>query len=573
MEIARNLRDNFSSPKEALLFGRIFLLVTILPLLTRFLTLPRLMKFLTRNKQECAEIGNREDYRNRIVKYTDYLLARNFWIYRKTCLKRSLVLYHFLRPAFPELAICFGVKTRRDPPSDKWKRLDGHSWLIHRGDVFLEEKPDVPRQYIVTYRFPENPSVSYASNKTFTNLSNENRLLLYCNRVGVSETTASELNDLLSGPLNWEFISEAAHSHKIMGLLYHNLKGLSNRSFIPAPAMKDLKKTYHETVARNMFNLAELKTILGAFRRSGLEAIALKGAALMGTVYTDIGLRPMIDIDLLVKEDELEAADRVMTDLGYSAADGLKPKQWYRENHFHLPPYRHTQKPVIVEVHWHVTENSCGDIGKWWKRAVSKDIMGYPILVPSPEDMLIHLSVHLFHHGYNNGFVLRSMCDIFETLHYYGHEIDWKLLQHEIAEQRIEKQVHSMLQLTRRFYSPRDQSFIPIDLRHADRAFLRALQRSIFLDRGDAPINPHLLRSMMLDDFSKKMRYLLPRIFPSRQQMRDRYPAASFPMTMFAYYLVRPFHLLARYGRSASKMYGTGRDGKAWLKGFKNGRE
>jgi hypothetical protein len=553
METARKLRDNFKSPREVLLFGRIFLIITILPLMVRFLTLPRLMKLLSGDAARAEGIDT-EDYKNRIVKFTDYLLARNFCMYRKTCLKRSLVLYHFLCPVFPELGICFGVKTRQDAVPNKRRGLDGHSWLIHRGEVFLEEKPDLPKQYIVTYRFPENPSSIITSRKDFTNLSSENRLLLYCSRASVSEADASELNDLLSTPLNWESVSEAARSHNMTELVYHNLKGLPNNSLIPAGVMKSFKKTYHETVARNMYIYAELRNILAAFRSVELEAMALKGAALAASVYPDIGLRPMSDIDLLVKGDELEAADRIMTELGYSAVGG-------RENHFHLPPYQHAQKPLAVEIHWHFTRNSCCDIRKWWERAVYRDIKGYPVLVPSPEDMLIHLSVHLFNHGYVNGFVLRGLCDIFETIRHNDGEMDWKLLQNEITLQGIEKQVHSILHLTRKFYAPRDDFFLPTNIDHADYRFLRALESSLFLDNGDAPINPHLLKSMMFDTLPKKIKYLLPKIFPPRQQMSERY-VSSFTMMPFFYYLARPFHLLARYGKSAIKMYRTQRDGK-----------
>jgi hypothetical protein len=475
MEIARKLRDNFSSLQEVLLFGRIFLLITVLPLMVRFLTLPRLMQFLTHGASKATGV-NREGYKDRIVKYTDYLLARNFWIYKKTCLKRSLVLYHFLCPVFPELGICFGVIAKKNTVPDKRRGLKGHSWLTHNGEIFLEEKQDLTRQYVVTHRFPEKPSANNTLCKELAKLTGENRLLLYCSRVSASKKNVSEINNLLSSQLNWKFISEAAGSHNIRQLLYHNLKGRSNRGFVPTSVMEDLKKAYHETVARNTFNYVELQTILDALHRSGIEAIALKGAALAGVVYPDIGLRPMVDVDLLVKDNELAIADRVMTDLGYSPVQGLNPKQWYRENHFHLPPYHHVRKPVTVEIHWNVARNSSGDIGKWWERAICKNIMGYPVMVPSPEDMLIHLSIHLFNHSYDSGFVLRSLCDIFETLRHYGNKIDWKLLQDETAERRIEKQVHSVLQLARKFYIPQDDSFVPIDLDHADHHFIGALE-------------------------------------------------------------------------------------------------
>jgi Uncharacterised nucleotidyltransferase len=397
----------------------------------------------------------------------------------------------------------------------------------------------------------------------FSGLSGENRLLLHCSRASASPKNAAELDDLLSGPLNWEFISEAARSRNILQLLYHNLKGLSNRGLVPPRVMEVSKKAYDETVAGNMCLYAELQAILEAFRQAGLRAITLKGAALAGVVYPDIGLRPMLDIDLLVKKEELTLADRVMSGLEYSEARGLKPRQWFMENHFHLPPYLHVRKPVIVEIHWHITANSRSeDILGWWERASGRDIMGHMTLVPSPEDMLIHLSVHLFNHGYDNRFVLKCLCDIFETLRHYEDEIDWKLLQDEIERQGLERQVHSTLHLARKVYAPRDDSFVPITLDHADRRFLGVLENSLFRNNGNAPVNPHLLKSMMFDNFPMKVRYLLSAIFPSRQQMSERYPASHFPMMMFFYYLARPFNLLARYGMSAARMYGTGRDGK-----------
>lgn len=396
-----------------------------------------------------------------------------------------------------------------------------------------------------------------------TPISNENSLLLHCCRTGVSGKEASELNGLLSSPLDWKFVCEAAYSHNIAPLLYYNLKGLSNSGLVPAAVMEDLKRAYHETIARNMFIYAELKIILDALHGAGLEVMALKGVALAGTVYPDIGLRPMADIDLLVKEDDLAAADGVMKDMDYSPIYGLKSEQWYRDNHFHLPPYRHDRKPVIVEIHWRIIPKSYGmDISKWWERAVYRNPMGYPIPVLSPADMLIHLSIHLFKHGYDNGFVLRGLCDVFETLRSQADEIDWNLLQDEIRRWGIEKQVHSILQLAKRFYAPGDKSLVPIDLDRADYRFLRVLESSLFGDNGSAPINPHILKSMMLDNFPRKISYLLSRIFLPRQQMAETYQASPSSIIMLFYYVVRPFHLLVRYGKSAVKIRGVGRKWK-----------
>jgi hypothetical protein len=155
MAIVKKFRDNFRSPEEVLLFIRIFLLITVLPLLIRFLTLPQLMKVLAWRISTLSGKHNDEYYKDKIVRFSDYILTRDFWIYKSTCLKRSLVLFHFLRRAIPDIYICFGVRLRNDVAFEKQKVLDGHAWLMNNEGILLERNPDVGRMYTVTYCFPE----------------------------------------------------------------------------------------------------------------------------------------------------------------------------------------------------------------------------------------------------------------------------------------------------------------------------------------------------------------------------------------------------------------------------------
>lgn len=159
MAIARKFRANFSSPEEVLLFIRIFLLITILPSLIKFLTLPQLMNLLMWRISTFSGTQKDKDYKDKIVRFTDYILTRNFWIYRSTCLKRSLVLFHFLHRIIPDIQICFGVRLRKDVAAQgKQKGLDGHAWLINNEGILLDKNPDIGRMYTVTYCFPERLS-------------------------------------------------------------------------------------------------------------------------------------------------------------------------------------------------------------------------------------------------------------------------------------------------------------------------------------------------------------------------------------------------------------------------------
>jgi hypothetical protein len=152
----KKVRSNFNSLGEVLLFVRIFLLATILPLLIKHLTIPRLLKLLTPQNSNSGRISGPDEIIDKIEKYTLYILSRDFWIYRNICLKRSLVLYHFLREYGIHVTLCFGVRYNNEGPHGaEGKKMEGHAWLLHNGDIFLEKNAEETKKYKMTYCYPE----------------------------------------------------------------------------------------------------------------------------------------------------------------------------------------------------------------------------------------------------------------------------------------------------------------------------------------------------------------------------------------------------------------------------------
>ena len=151
----RKLRENFSCMLDVLWFMRILSLIAVLPVILRFLSIPRLMKVLTPSATKKSRKPVDDKGRDRIVKYTDYLLSRNFWMFKSTCLRRSLVLYHFLRRAGINVQICFGVRYKGDlQKKEVSMELEGHAWLFYKGAIFLERNAAMTTEYTVTYCFP-----------------------------------------------------------------------------------------------------------------------------------------------------------------------------------------------------------------------------------------------------------------------------------------------------------------------------------------------------------------------------------------------------------------------------------
>jgi hypothetical protein len=171
MNIIRKIRLNFDSLDELLLFLQIFFLITILPFLIKLLSIPRLMKTLTPEIRKSGE-PNCQELKDKIVKYTDYILSRNFLVYRSSCLKRSLTLYHFLRKLGIDIQICFGIRYKEFfAGCGEGKKIEGHAWLLHNGDFFLEANSEMTRTYKMTYYFPENNERKDKDNRSGVHLS------------------------------------------------------------------------------------------------------------------------------------------------------------------------------------------------------------------------------------------------------------------------------------------------------------------------------------------------------------------------------------------------------------------
>jgi hypothetical protein len=71
----------------------------------------------------------------------------------------------------------------------------------------------------------------------------------------------------------------------------------------------------------------ELESLTCLFYQTGIEVVALKGVCFVLTVYLDIALRPMGDMDLLVTKAKLAEAIAIAKSLYYvtACASGFCP--------------------------------------------------------------------------------------------------------------------------------------------------------------------------------------------------------------------------------------------------------
>lgn len=109
-----------------------FAFAAVMPILMKCLSLERILSMLTPCEKEQTQNISRASIK-RIVRLSLLLLNCNRLFLKNSCLKRSLLLYYFLRKHGVNVQIHFGIKRLDD-------RLSGHSWLTQDGNLFADRE-------------------------------------------------------------------------------------------------------------------------------------------------------------------------------------------------------------------------------------------------------------------------------------------------------------------------------------------------------------------------------------------------------------------------------------------------
>jgi hypothetical protein len=295
---------------------------------------------------------------------------------------------------------------------------------------------------------------------------------------GKSPTSCQLVADLVSEPLakdrdkltacrtfsiEWEALIRRAEMHGIAPLVRFNLSHAGMLDQVPPQPRRSLDHQAYLQAARHLACVSEASRLIREMKAAGLTALPLKGAALMlGDYYPQAGLRAAADIDLLVRPDELEAAERIAHACGYvvkkypEAEPGttlLPPRAAYRLpaelNHAEA---RGGPGGLMLELHRRAFHYARGarDFGfaEMIARAAPQQTEdSNRLLLPAAEDLALHLIHHTIVDLRSTHLILRTLAD----LHFIGErepELIERLKQ-RAAEMGLGEAVATAIELLR----------------------------------------------------------------------------------------------------------------------------
>jgi hypothetical protein len=371
-------------------------------------------------------------------------------------------------------------------------------------------------------------------------MNNERELLLSCARTsGAPDLIRSNA----AKDIDWDYLFQLARRHAVVPLVYRQLK-----HHAPPGNLQHFKKHALENAARNVVLTAELCRLIKLFAAAGIEAIPYKGPILSLFAYDDLALRRFVDLDVIVKKQDLARARDLLLADNYALSKPLTVEQQellLRTQH--NLQFTKDSRRLIVELHWEVAPHlfaSTVQTETLWQDLVAFDLNGTPVKTLSADDLLFSLCVHGSRHLWER---LGWICDVAELIS--RHQLNWTRLLDRAAGADSERMFLLGLHLAEKLLDARlppevkrrceaDKRLEPLAANIVDHLFngpehLPATSGEIF------KYNLGVRKTL-----SARTRYLVHMLRPTDGDLgRHSLPAGL----SFAYYVIRPFRLLFRH--------------------------
>jgi len=260
------------------------------------------------------------------------------------------------------------------------------------------------------------------------------RLLALCARAESHPAFNEELANQLRGFVNWHSLPAQAEIYGMAPLLWHHLRNA--RAQIPEETTRVLRGLYLRHRLNNQIHTRVLLEMMEIFQKENIRPIVLKGLALAHTLYPDPALRPVSDLDLLFKQNEVLPALRLLAEAGFEVE--FPTSNRISKSIVITAPLRDGIR-VSIEAHHYDPKGRAPD-GSYDDEFIGFDSAPAPVSLdegifyaPTPLETLLYLSRHLARHMLDvtaeHPLQLKWVADILGLVERHAEEIDWAWLK------------------------------------------------------------------------------------------------------------------------------------------------
>jgi len=253
---------------------------------------------------------------------------------------------------------------------------------------------------------------------------------------------------------------------------------------------------YRYTWSRNQLLMKTGADAIGLLEATGIPTIVLKGAAITTLQFKDLGVRPMVDFDLLVPRHRAVEAIRAL-------GSSFRPHEDFPDPEMRLPVHHSTSlidpDGRDLDLHWYSLWQSAPD-DDFWEAAVPIEIAEVESLALCPTDQLLQVCAHgaWWAPGGSPGWVADAVTIVGSS----EGGVDWDRFRERAAARRVSDIMVASLTYIHERFGAEIPGDVLADLERAPASPLeRAARRA-----GRAPANPFRIAITHLDRYRRVKR-------------------------------------------------------------------
>lgn len=332
---------------------------------------------------------------------------------------------------------------------------------------------------------------------------------------------------------DWDTIIKKLRLHGLIPFFVH-YQGLKQHA-PPLDVKAKLHRMAQAIIAKNMHKHNIQRELTEMITKAGIPFLFFKGLGLSQYLYQNPYLRPLIDIDLLVKPNNEQQIRNLLYSIGAEEEAGLQ-NTFVETLQKHGKPLKY--KNVLVEIHTTLFKKMNG-INEWG--FVEENNKG-GFTVFKPVFYLIYLCYHCFQHLHSGKTKLIWLIDIACLYNIIAVENKVSQIIKLSRQLNLEKETLSVLHLIHAQLGIEIQSiqseFITKDKFNLNKQFNRILNDSQF----KVPRTYYTTKFRGLS-FKGSIRYMFSLLFPSPHFVQSRY-GIRHTLLLVPFYIFNPFRIL-----------------------------
>jgi hypothetical protein len=223
---------------------------------------------------------------------------------------------------------------------------------------------------------------------------------------------------------------------------------------IPEEVRASLRERVRLGALRAAIQVPELLAILEALDGRGIEAIAHMGPTLSALAFGRAGVRDSVDLDLVVRERDVTAAEQVLRGRGYrrNSPGDLRPRlEAGRRRAWNETEFVSADGWIFVDLHWHLYPRQFPfrvDLARLWARPARAALEGRTVRVFPVETLVALLCLHGAKDTWRK---MIWLCDVDRVIR-VSPALDWEKVRAFAEESHCRRAVGLSLLLAHRLF-------------------------------------------------------------------------------------------------------------------------